>query len=772
MRTIKRITSSKRIEPLPSGDPPEPWGAALRSVWSPFIVREPSISADFGVMILESQWAQEIGYVYRNKWNRKHKCSKHRFTELRGNVLWSLLELCIQVHAVHPIGRNYPNASQWFDKICWERKASEKQITAVRLWFREGRTDIQVVGASGAQWSGSKNVLKDALTCQSTKKVSLMPDAGTLENKQVLQHCKNALDLLVEWGYAPYVGWWDQDSKDQPDIDELEDFTTIQLLNPPDFFEMAEPDEENIPPEWAWKNWLKSRRFTPTQIVELEEFCFGDLPESDAVISANSGLGTRKTGAGIEVTRLSGRRSIWLGYRNNLLIQTCSRASKQGINILHIREDDGVALVADVHTNLALCVDSIHHVDGYFKGTDVYLDETCSTLLHTITGGTLGDEQGKAIAIFTRALQECDRIFLLDGNLSDIFVDFIVKISGKKHDIRILNSKKPWQHHFQFVLGVDVDKEIKKRDKSGIISKMFEPDVIPWVVSDSKAFTDELHLIFQKHGKFRGYVLNKDTGSEPWAKEFLDDPDEFIKRYNPHYFIVSPTGESGLSCTSRGHFTHKFSIFTGVQSSNSQYQIMIRLRDNSIPHYVLCPERSLISSSNRNSPGAYSATAYAKMLEDRVIQSAILASQSSENPGSVLEIIGKAIARSNNDWWEFSATLGALDNFEQNYLRRCLMHVLESAGHSVEVIYADVDEQIKEDQEWAREKRIEIHSTEIYDAHDLTDKAEADKLVHSGVSLDRVIQPALSILTNNVFYEVHSLLHNCTFAQLLKGKRN
>lgn len=604
-------------------------------------------------------------------------------------------------------------------------------ITALRLWFREGRKDIQVIGASGAQWSGSKGFLKDGLTCQSTKKVCLMPDAGTLENKQVLQHCKNALDLLVEWGYAPYVGWWDQDSKDQPDIDELEDYTIIQLLNPPAFFEMAEPDEENVPPEWAWKNWLKSRKFTPTQIVDLEEFCFGDLPESDAVISANSGLGTRKTGAGIEVTRLSGRRSIWLGYRNNLLIQTCSRAAKQGINILHIREDDGVALVADVHTNLALCVDSIYHVDGYFKGTDIYLDETCSTLLHTITGGTLGDEQGKAISIFTKALQECDRIFLLDGNLSDLYSNFIVKLSGKKHDVRILNTKKSRKHEFKFILGVDVNEEIKKRDKSPIIKKMLEPGVIPWVASDSKMLTDVLHQVFQKHGKFRGYVLNKDTAAEPWAKEFLDDPDQFVRVHKPDYFIISPTGESGLSCTVSGHFTDKFSVFTGIQGSNQQYQIMIRLRDNTIPHYVLCPERSLISSSERNSPGAYSATAYRKMLEEKIIQSAILASQSSENPSSVLEIIGKAIARNNDDWWEFSATLSALDNFEQNYLRRCLMHVLESAGHDVEIVYVEIDEQTNEDMEWAREKVIEIHSEEMYNAHDLRDKDEVNKLAKS-----------------------------------------
>ncbi|WP_179071041.1 hypothetical protein [Nostoc sp. C052] len=52
-------------------------------------------------------------------------------------------------------------------------------------------------------------------------------------------------------------------------------------------------------------------------------------------------------------------------------------------------------------------------------------------LLHATGGATLGDEQGKAIAILSKALQECNRVILLDGNLADIYVDFIAKVSGR-----------------------------------------------------------------------------------------------------------------------------------------------------------------------------------------------------------------------------------------------------------------------------------------------------------------------------------------------------
>ncbi|MHC5829293.1 MAG: hypothetical protein ACYT04_78605, partial [Nostoc sp.] len=51
-------------------------------------------------------------------------------------------------------------------------------ITALKLWFRYGRKDIQIIGASGANWLGSINTVVEALGHVS--KVVLCPDAGSL----------------------------------------------------------------------------------------------------------------------------------------------------------------------------------------------------------------------------------------------------------------------------------------------------------------------------------------------------------------------------------------------------------------------------------------------------------------------------------------------------------------------------------------------------------------------------------------------------------------
>ncbi|MHC5828209.1 MAG: hypothetical protein ACYT04_73035, partial [Nostoc sp.] len=148
------------------------------------------------------------------------------------------------------------------------------------------------------------------------------------------------------------------------------------------------------------------------------------------------------------------------------------------------------------------------------------------------------EEQGRAIAIFSKALRECNRVFLLDGNLADIHVNFIAKISGKKA-IKIENQAKIPPHDFKFIIGIDEDGEIKNRDKSPLIKALLSDDVIAWIASDSKNLTDRVDEILRQGSK-HGYVLNKDTSGESWAKEFLLNPDAFIEKYKPDYSIISP----------------------------------------------------------------------------------------------------------------------------------------------------------------------------------------------------------------------------------------
>jgi hypothetical protein len=590
-------------------------------------------------------------------------------------------------------------------------------ITALKLWFRHGRQDIQVIGAAGANFTGSLGAIAEALQ----GKIILCPDAGSLENSHILNNYRKIIEELTAKTYSCSVAWWEQFDKVDGDIDEIDNVLGFDLISPGEFFKLATDSSQDEQNDWAWRNWLKSRQFTPDIKVDMPKFRFPlDIPKENAGIGVKSELGTEKTMAMIENIRLSGNRAFMIGYRNNLLLQTGNRAGEVGLSIYHIREDDGKSLVADESTNLALCLDSIHHIDGYFKGVDIYLDETVSILIHACGGGTLKENQARALAILSKALKECNRVFALDGNLADLHCDFLAKVSGKPFT-KILNEAKIPPHKFVFIQSVDAEGEIKKRDRSSVIKAMLGEGILPWVASDSKTFTDSLNEIFLQENK-RGYVLNKDTSGEDWAKEFLLNPDKFIEGHKPEFNIISPTAESGVSVTIRNHFTDKFTFFSGVSGTNSQHQILFRLREDSVTHYVFCPDFSTVR--DRTLPSSYSAKVFQQLANEKVLQSALLMA---DDNSSILEIVGKAISRSDDDWWQLSCQLGALDNFEMANLKKCLIHALREAGHEVTEEEWEADEGIKAREKGAKEAVRSRYALELFNAVAFASTEEASK---------------------------------------------
>jgi hypothetical protein len=479
-----------------------------------------------------------------------------------------------------------------------------------------------------------------------------------------------------------------------------------------DSLNLGKPTDPN------WQRWLDSRQFTPDITIHQQFFDLGDIPKTGVIIGGLSGLGTGKTGGYLAKLENSERGSRLIGYRNNLLIQTTERAFKDhGISYHHLHRDDSFALLADENSHVAFCLDSItHSAPSYFRGTDVILDETCSVLLHGVQGGTLGDQQSTCLELLKQALENCERVLCLDGNLRDIDLALISKLAGNKKLIKIQNTWKGKPHTIKFVEGMDVDGELKKRDRSPLLKLMLAPNTIPWIATDSKDRSKVFYKLLTQQGKF-GFVLNSETSSEEWAKEFLADPTTFVEKYKPDFVIISPSGDSGIDVHGNGHFTHKFTFLSGVLGTNSQTQIMFRLRDN-LPHYVFCPEKG--QAKDRNTPKTYSDKKFREQSEQFILQSAWLASQATEQPSDILSALKETLARSNDDYWEYSCRLGALDQYEMDNLRRCLIYALEQAGHDVEIVQWGIDEAVKAQEKQVKEEVLLTHATEVFKAPDIS----------------------------------------------------
>jgi hypothetical protein len=365
-----------------------------------------------------------------------------------------------------------------------------------------------------------------------------------VDNSTVWENYTNFLNRVDEDEFNISVAWWSQFLKDDCDIDEIDISKSINFISLDEFKKLTQPSEptqkEESIGDWAWEQWLKSRKFTPDIIMNDRHFQFPKLPDNNAMISVLASLGKGKTQAIIQEIIRAGNGVHIIGYRNNLLYQTIARAKENGLNIYHLNDDDGTDVLADSFAYLALCLDSIHKTEGYFKDRDIILDESCSVLIHALNGGTLGDNQAKAIRILSAALKECNRVFLLDGNNSNLYTNFYHSLCPDKKLIKIQNTHGSPKHNIKIVDAVS-DGEIKSRNRTPLIEMMLDKEVIPWIYCDSKERTKIINQMFLDNSDKRGYCLNSETAGDDWAKEFLADPDKFILDKKPEYMIVSPT---------------------------------------------------------------------------------------------------------------------------------------------------------------------------------------------------------------------------------------
>ena len=454
-------------------------------------------------------------------------------------------------------------------------------------------------------------------------------------------------------------------------------------------------ERQKIFDDLNWKNWLNNRVFKAVKKVHQADFEFpDDMPKHNAIIAVKSGLGTGKTEAMLKIIAETLLGSLIIGYRNNLLFQTISRGGEKFIAISHINQDGIVVDKQEI--SMSCCVNSLYKLDGMFKNRTIFFDETISVLLHTLQGGTFrSGEQKRAMNLIEIAIKEADRVFLLDGNLTSDAVEFLHSFAPQKQLYTIENTQKIKPHNIIFVDGGEVDDngefKIKPTKKSHLIQHLSEKDVIPFIATDSKTFAHNLQEHLIKNGKC-GIVISADTVQESYAREFLDNPNLYIKKHKPGFVVITPSCESGVSITEK-YFTAKYSFFCGVLGTSSQHQMMFRLRDNTIPHYVFCPETSMIRDNTI--PMGYTGQAIKDALLERVNLSSLMAIQNSSFSEAKRIIINALEEMEKDRWFDFSCKYWALANFERQNLRKCLVHSLTEAGHNITFDQWGISEEIE-----------------------------------------------------------------------------
>lgn len=111
----------------------EDWDSAFESIHHPYVRID--IGNDeclnFLAGLTEVHWILGLHYVFKCKWNSKHKIpvklkpTSQKAFRLWGDYLYTILELCIQCHASPSTRASYTNAAEWFERVAWEMKNND-----------------------------------------------------------------------------------------------------------------------------------------------------------------------------------------------------------------------------------------------------------------------------------------------------------------------------------------------------------------------------------------------------------------------------------------------------------------------------------------------------------------------------------------------------------------------------------------------------------------------------------------------------------------------
>jgi hypothetical protein len=380
----------------------------------------------------------------------------------------------------------------------------------------------------------------------------------------------------------------------------------------------------------------------------------------------------------------------------------------------HWDDHEGYRFVKDPDGRLSLCVDSLLKLPlkmfedsvEHVRGMTVLLDESVSLIKHLLQSRTL---LGKRIEILERLEIICklaERVVLMDGNQSDIVADYIAKISDKP-SVKIQNT---FMGETPPIFFVDAGKKAKKWLSAEIL-KSRRPVVATDCLKDAEAFAKELQ---GSHG--RGKLLTSKTATKAEIKEFLKDPDAYIKKYGLAWIVYTPTAESGIDISiqnidikTQNYFSDVFCWFVGVLGVDECMQMFRRVRH---PEriIVLCPEHGL---AKRKTGGIFEAEIIKALSEFGDTEARLLLEDESQLQ-KVREDLAAQIVTPHTILW---AKLQAKAELERAHLRQYLLIAFELAGYSVQqVSAAECD---YEGHAIAKEKCKDIEAQEIFEAPDI-----------------------------------------------------
>jgi hypothetical protein len=319
-----------------------------------------------------------------------------------------------------------------------------------------------VIGASGGQHALSPQQLGEYLLAASTMGVDvsciqIYPDAGDIVNPHVMKRLVNLVDLLKSWGKQVEIAWWGQETKEEPDIDELDDVGAIAYIPVDQFqplqefkaslfqaeeeFQLKQKQLKDDKIETIWQK-LTSLTATPWKRInkpQLEPSDFADWEKGHFyLVVAAKGTGKTKSIKSV-VDKFS--NAIAPNARRSL-----ARTLAHNLDLTHL--DDLKNFTGSL--KVSCCLDSLWQLSpGVLRTNGIFLlDEIDQVLVHAF--GSTCNKDGKRPRIL-KHFEACLAAALSDGLVVGMSADItdsevallqnLLNSLGLKSEVRIVKNE-------------------------------------------------------------------------------------------------------------------------------------------------------------------------------------------------------------------------------------------------------------------------------------------------------------------------------------------
>jgi hypothetical protein len=589
---------------------------------------------------------------------------------------------------------------------------------------------VPIIGASGGNFGSSTKAIEAAIASIKSRyewdevEFILYADAGSIINPNVAIAYEKLGKLLPELK----VGDWGQlnDKESGLDIDEIDAENLKISLIPID--EFKEKSDQLIYHQKAFKAWKSCKQFTPTKTVD-QEYLDLPVPDKNTILCGKSGLGTGKTTNTIEWFKngLDNYGAVSLGYRNSLLYQFCEKTSQakketnKNIEFTHIHEQESSLYIRNPQGKVAACINSHYRFNANdFDEKVLLLDEIISVLKHLLFSPTINSRE-QAIELVKGAIIKSDRIISFDGNLSDMYCDFIAACDPTKKIEKVENTYKGNKANLVLLDGTIKKTKLRKRDHAPWLYDLITtPDMTGAIASDNQTLLESLHRILDKLGH-KVLRIDSKTINKPEVKEFLKDPDKYLRENKIDRLLFSPSCESGLDIKISNYFTHFFGLFYGALDADSITQIIGRIRDSQVTRYLWVNPFTKVDDRNSIKSPFLEKLQY--HFNQRLTRDLHLAMVGEDNKQELIsELLTKVKEDLDTPESKLAQRLEAMINYEKANLRQCVYWLLEQQGYDISNRYTPEykDPFKRVNQEVSKEKVITRFqdSTDIFESSD------------------------------------------------------